>query len=148
MTLSRKIAPAFTITATSLAPLLFSLLLVGCNFQGLENLDALKVLQKEEPRISLEIPSGYTPAQAVRQKTWEEVATAAQKLALDGPAHESDVIASNPEIELKPAVAAKSSLKHGKKKSKRLAKVNRRRAGKKLASSSKKFWKPVRLVSR
>lgn len=139
MTLAKRFLPTFTIMMTSLAPLFFAFLLVGCNFQ------------KEEPQITLEIPSGYAPASAAKQRTWEEVAAAAQKLALDGPAVEMPTmpVLANPATTTPVAQAKAPAAAPKKMLSKKLLAVQKRRLGrKKLAMGPKKYWKPVRLVSR
>jgi len=144
MTLTRKLIPTVTITMTSLAPLFFALMLTGCNFQA---------LQGEAPQITLEIPKGYAPAQEIKQKTWEEVAAGAQRMALNGPDNvETPAIAvpapeakpTAPIVKMPPKVLAKA-----KKKSKHYVMASKRRHGKRLVTASpRKLWKPVQLVAR
>ncbi len=143
MTLTNKLIPA--ITVTSLAPLFFAILLVGCNFQAVHDLP-IPGLQKEPLQISLDIPKGYTPAQEIKQKTWEDVAAGAQRLALNGPENTAPAMVTTPVAQVK---ASRPVLAKAKKKSKHFVMASKRRAGRKLVTAtSKKFWKPVRLVSR
>ena len=150
MDTASKLLPRFTLIATSAAPWLFAFLLVGCDFHtNMENLPALvnqvskaAGFNQEKPQISLEIPRGYSQAKKAAeadQRTWEQIALDAERMAFHGPAQEAAPLANLP---------AASALPAGKtpdvKVSKLGKKVAKLRYAKKSYASTGKYWKPAK----
>lgn len=154
MDTTSKLLPRLTLIATSAAPWLFAFLLVGCNFQAnMENLPALveKVskatgFQTEKPQISLEIPRGYAPAKkAASDKSWEQVALDAERMAFQGPAPEAGPVVTAPVAPLAPVPAAKVPQVKVAKGGKKLAKLT---IAKKRLAANGRYWKPAKLAGK
>ncbi len=137
MKYTSKITTRLTSALTVFAPLFFAFLLTACNFQ------------KQPERISLEIPNGYAPARVARERTWEETATNAERLAFSGPVDTTPNVAPPAATAPTPLVALRPVPKLEKVASKSLKRVAFKKVNsKKRLASTAKYWKPVRSANK
>lgn len=148
MNSTTTLASRFSMALTSFTPWLLAFVLVGCNFQT--KLPNLPGLSQEAPKISLEIPRGYAPAKsaAAAEKSWEQVAAGAERMAFHGPALEQPV-ASPAAAKVAETTTVQSRLLEVLKPGKSHKKLTSRKTSvKKRYASTGKYWKPVKLINK